>query len=47
MNVSYIERECDVPELQNPVNVVLPSEMKCLFFLPTVRTPQDFASHKG
>ena len=26
---------------------VLPSEIECLLFLPTVRTTQDFAAHAG
>ena len=45
--VMFIEPVCyeSVDELQSPV--VLPSELTFLFFLPTVRTPQDFASHGG
>ena len=34
-------------DLRSPVHVALPSVMMNLFFLPIVRTPQDFASHKG
>jgi hypothetical protein len=34
---------CD--DQQNPVYVVVVSQKKCLFFLPIVRTPQDFAAH--
>jgi hypothetical protein len=45
--VMFIEPVCyeSVDELQSPVE--LPSELTFLFFLPTVRTPQDFASHGG